>query len=153
MTRSELREHSFRILFSSEFLSETGMDELIRQYLENFAEEELTENDISFIRSEVEGTLTHLEEIDPKISSVLKGWTMERISREDRAILRMALFEMDHWKKQDIPASVSISEAVELAKKYSPNETGAFVNGVLANFAKDAPRKNETKKKPREKAE
>lgn len=134
MTRSEAREHAFRILFESEFLPEVERTEMIDQYLEGFAEEEVSEKDKAFICSEVEGTLEHLTEIDPKIAGALRGWTLERIARVDRAILRLSLYEIDYCGK-DIPASVSINEAVELAKKYSPNHTGAFVNGVLANFA------------------
>ncbi len=144
MTRSENREHSFRILFESEFLPDVEKGQLIEDYLAAFPEEKVTEADRKFITGEVEGTLEHLEDIDQKISSVLRGWTLERIARVDRAILRLALYEIDYTTEKEIPASVSINEAVELAKKYSPNDTGAFVNGVLANFAKKNTAKKET---------
>lgn len=146
MTRSENREHSFRILFESEFLPDVEKDQLVEDYLAAFPEEKVTESDRRFISGEVRGTLEHVEEIDAKISSVLRGWTLERIARVDRAILRLALYEIDYTSEKDIPASVSINEAVELAKKYSPNDTGAFVNGVLANFAKKSDKKDSAEK-------
>ncbi|MBR3404380.1 MAG: transcription antitermination factor NusB [Firmicutes bacterium] len=133
MTRSEAREHVFRILFETEFLPGQDIDELINVYLENFSEEEMPKGkELEFIRREVKGTLSHLDEIDEKIKGSLRGWSLKRIPRCDRAILRLAIYEIEN--EEGIPASVSINEAIELAKRYSEASSGSFVNGVLANF-------------------
>ena len=133
MTRSEAREHVFRILFETEFQPGVNTDEMINVYLENFSEEEVpSEKELEFIRREVKGTLTYIEEIDEKIAGSLRGWKLSRIPRCDRAILRLAIYEIEY--ADDIPVSVSINEAVELAKKYSEAASGSMVNGVLANF-------------------
>ncbi len=133
MTRSEAREHVFRILFETESQPGVNTDEMINVYLENFSEEEVpSEKELEFIRREVKGTLTYIEEIDKKIAGSLRGWKLSRIPRCDRAILRLAIYEIEY--ADDIPVSVSINEAVELAKKYSEAASGSFVNGVLANF-------------------
>lgn len=136
MTRSEAREHVFRILFEQEFHPEQDVEMLINDYMFCFPEGEPDDKALDFIKKEVKGTLSHLCDIDPKISSELRGWSLERISRVDRAILRMALYEIDYTSEKEIPASVSINEAIEIAKKYSEGTSGSFINGVLANFAK-----------------
>lgn len=133
MTRSEAREHAFRILFETEFQTGEDLGALIDTYLENFNELDSTEKDLSFIKGEVLGVMEHLETIDEAISSNLRGWTLKRIARCDRAILRLAVYEIRFV--DSIPVSVSINEAIELAKKYSEQTSGGFVNGVLANFA------------------
>ncbi|MER3452987.1 MAG: transcription antitermination factor NusB [Acidimicrobiia bacterium] len=75
----------------------------------------------------------HLDEIDPLISGFAKDWTLERMPVIDRTLLRMAIFELLH--RPDVPTAVVISEAVELAKRYSTEESGRFVNGMLAAIA------------------
>jgi N utilization substance protein B len=76
-----------------------------------------------------EGTWEHRRELDAELSEVATGWRVERMPAVDRAVLRLALFELRHT---ETPVGVVISEAVELAKKYSTARSGAFVNGVLA---------------------
>lgn len=72
------------------------------------------------------------ESLDAELAAVAKGWRVERMPAVDRAILRLALYELRHT---DTPVGVVISEAVELAKEYSTHRSGAFVNGILANLA------------------
>ena len=133
MTRSEAREHVFRILFETEFQPGVNTDEMINVYLENFSEEEVpSEKELEFIRREVKGTLTYIEEIDEKIAGSLRGWKLSRIPRCDRAILRLAIYEIEY--ADDIPVSVSINEAVELDKNYDDPDTVSFINGVLGGF-------------------
>lgn len=133
MTRSQAREHAFCILYSEEFRKDASAETLISTYLSDFPQEKVREADRAFIEKEVKGTLEHLPEIDQKISAHLKGWSLERLARVDLAILRLAVYEMEY--APDIPDSVSINEAVELAKHYSQEQSKAFVNGVLSNFA------------------
>ncbi len=73
-------------------------------------------------------------ELDSEIASVATGWRLERMAAVDRAVLRLALFELRHT---ETPVGVVISEAVELAKQYSTSRSGAFVNGVLAALEKE----------------
>ncbi|WP_416149558.1 transcription antitermination factor NusB [Salipaludibacillus sp. HK11] len=88
----------------------------------------------SFFESLVYGTGKHLEEIDNLIESVLENWSLTRIARVDRAILRMAVYEMKYVS--EIPISVSINEAIDLAKGFTGDEeSGKFVNGVLSKLA------------------
>jgi transcription antitermination protein NusB len=84
----------------------------------------------SFVRDLVMGTLDNEEESDALIAPLLEGWTLDRLPTIDRIILRMSAFELNHRKETD-PAVV-INEAVELAKKFSTEDSGRYVNGVLA---------------------
>ena len=77
----------------------------------------------------IRGTLEHRAEIDELIKSHAKNWELHRIAAVDRNILRLALYEMLH--RQDIPPVVSINEAVDIAKKFSTEDSGKFVNGIL----------------------
>ncbi|MDQ0256251.1 N utilization substance protein B [Evansella vedderi] len=88
----------------------------------------------SFLLSLVNGTVEHLEEIDQLLQSALTNWSLSRVSRVDRAILRMAAYEMK-WV-DDIPVNVSINEAIDIAKGFTGDvESGKFVNGVLSKLA------------------
>jgi len=82
-----------------------------------------------FAKELVKGVWTNKEALDKLISRASRNWRIERMSRVDRNILRLAVFEVRYM--EDIPPKVSIDEAVELGKKYGTEESGAFVNGVL----------------------
>ena len=81
----------------------------------------------------VAGVGDHLAEIDERIRRFARGWTLERMPVLDRTVLRMAIYELQHHA--DVPTGVVISEAVELAKRYSTDDSGRFVNGMLSNIA------------------
>jgi N utilization substance protein B len=83
----------------------------------------------SFARQLVQGVWAKREDLDRMIAKASKNWRVERMSRVDRNVLRMAVFEVMHI--QEIPAKVSIDEAVELGKRFGTEESGAFINGVL----------------------
>lgn len=136
MSRTSAREHAFKILFQLQFVREET-EESVKQYLDSFTTEEVDENDLAFILKEVEGVRTHEEELDQKISAALKGWTLYRLSRVDRCILRLAVFEI--LFDPEIPQTVSINEAIELAKKYSQEAAPGFINGVLAGVLTPSP--------------
>lgn len=87
-----------------------------------------------YAREIVEGVESHAEEIDALIESRLKGWKLNRISKMSLAVMRVAVYEMKYIKS--VPVSVSINEAVNLAKSYSTDKDGSFVNGVLGAVAK-----------------
>jgi N utilization substance protein B len=87
-----------------------------------------------FIKELVLGTLEDAQNSDATIAPLLQGWTIERLPTVDRLVLRMALFEMR--RHPETPKAVVINEAVELAKKFSTDESGSFVNGVLSGASK-----------------
>lgn len=93
-----------------------------------------TQETVAFARELVLGCLEHKAEIDETIERHARDWTLERMAHLDRNVLRLAVFEILH--RPDVPASVAVDEAVELAKKYSTAESGRFVNGVLGNLVR-----------------
>jgi len=87
----------------------------------------------SFVRDLVLGTLDHAAESDEVIAPLLEGWTLDRLPTIDRIVLRMSVFELRH--RSETPRPVVINEAVELAKKFSTEDSGRFINGVLSKAA------------------
>ncbi|MBQ9860929.1 MAG: transcription antitermination factor NusB [Clostridia bacterium] len=128
MTRRESRELAFVLLFEKSF-SDTPLDEI----LENAGEaREIVRDPFALLLTE--GVLAHTEEIDAQISEFSHKWSKERLSRIALAILRLAIYEM-LWESS-IPVSVSINEAVELAKRYGGDADASFINGVLGGIAR-----------------
>jgi len=128
MSRKELREHIFRMLFRIEFNSEEEMKEQEAFYFEDL--EEATGKDQEYILEKYRAIVEKKEEIDELLNQVTEGWKTTRMNRVDLTILRLATYEVK-WD-EDVPIGVAINEAVEIAKKYSSDEGPAFVNGVLA---------------------
>ena len=91
----------------------------------------------AFVRDLVFGTLEHADDADRIIAPLLEGWTLDRLATIDRIVLRMAVFELQQHK--DTPPAVVINEAVELAKKFSTEDSGRYVNGVLARVVGETP--------------
>lgn len=89
-----------------------------------------------YAREIVDGVVDHRDEIDELIATYAQGWTLDRMPGVDRAVLRLASWEILH--NDEVPAPVAIDEAVELAKSYSTDESGRFVNGVLGRIAEHA---------------
>lgn len=134
MTRSQAREHIFKLLYEMQFKQEEAdVEEVVITYLENFPEENVSDNDKAFILSEVKGVCQTKESLDEEIAGAVKGWSLGRISKVDLAILRLAVYEIRFVP--EIPVSVSINEAVELAKKYSQSAARSFINGILGSIA------------------
>ena len=130
MTRREAREVAFALLFENTF-SEEGMETVIA----DAKEVETLEID-AFAEQLAVGTANKLDDIDAKIEGSSHKWKVARMSRVAASVMRLAVFEILFM--EDIPVSVSINEAVELAKKYGGEEDAAFVNGVLGGIAKVA---------------
>lgn len=81
----------------------------------------------------ISGCIEHWQEIDQKIEKVAQNWTVSRMAVVDRNILRIAIYEMCYIK--ETPAKVAINEAIEMGKKFSTENSGAFINGILDNLA------------------
>ncbi len=128
MTRREARETAFALLFENTF-SDEDMETIIADAREA---ETLLPND--FAISLATGTAANMEAIDKKIADASHKWSVQRISRVSVSVMRLAVYEIVYL--DDIPVSVSINEAVELAKKYGGEEEAAFVNGVLGGIVK-----------------
>ena len=130
MTRREARELAFVLLFERSFTDGT-----IAEILENAGEAREIAAD-TFAVSLAAGAVEHTEEIDALISENAHNWNRDRLSRVTLAILRLAIYEM-RWV-DDIPVSVSINEAVELAKRYGGDTDASFINGVLGGVARQS---------------
>lgn len=128
MSRRELREQIFKMLFRIEFHD-------IEEYKEQlglFCEETptLSKEDLTYLENKVNEITNHLSEIDNLINEISKGWKTSRMGKVDLTLIRLAVYEIKY--EDDIPTGVAINEAVELAKKYGTDESSSFVNGVLA---------------------
>lgn len=129
ISRYKKREQAFILSFETLF-SDTDIDELADNAVDS-SDEYLSDYAIDCAK----GILDNSEEIDSYISHNLKkGWRISRISKVSYAVMRLAIYEMLYVS--DVPVSVSINEAVEIAKKYSVPDESAFVNGVLGSIAK-----------------
>ena len=131
MNKSNLREEIFKLVYSLEVQKEDESSQ-IDLYLEN---SELSDKEKGKIKEEVCKIIDLKEDIENQISKNLKsGWSIERISKVNISILRIAIYEMIYGK---LPYKVVINEAVELAKKYGEEPSASFINGVLASVVKD----------------
>ncbi|MEI4800369.1 transcription antitermination factor NusB [Bacillus sp. NPDC077411] len=126
MKRRTARERAMQALYQMDI---TG-DYNPKAAVENTLEE--GENTNEFLEALVFGCVEHKEVIDELIRQNLKKWKLERISIVDRSILRLAVYEMKYM--EDIPHSVSINEAIEIAKAYGDEESRRFINGVLSSI-------------------
>ena len=122
-SRREARERAFHLLYESEMKGEGADDVLAALPLEPDA----------FARELVHGVGETRDELDALIATHARNWDIDRMPALDRALLRLATFELVH--RPDVPTGAVISEAVELAKRYSTDDSGRFVNGVLSAVA------------------
>ncbi|MBO4808122.1 MAG: transcription antitermination factor NusB [Lachnospiraceae bacterium] len=132
MTRHELREQVFKLLFRVEFNVPEDMDEQVKLFMEDI-DNHASEKENEEINNKYVAVKEHLSEIDYMINDKAENWSVERMGKVELTILRLALFEMKF--DDDVPVNVAINEAVELAKKFGQDNSGAFVNGILAKFA------------------
>ncbi|MCI6921185.1 MAG: transcription antitermination factor NusB [Lachnospiraceae bacterium] len=130
MSRRELREQLFKLLFRVEFNEEEEMLQQEEFFLE---EEEIDrENDRKQLDAKFHNILEKLTDIDRELNEKVSGWDTSRMGKVDLTILRLAVYEIQY--DEDIPTGVAINEAVELAKKFGQDSSASFVNGVLAKF-------------------
>ena len=133
MERSAIREITFKLIYSLQIQKQVNLDEQIELYIEanNIESDKAKE----YMQDAVLGIEKNKESINSLIEKNLKAdWKIERISKIDLSILRLAIYEIKYKK---IPYKVAINEAVELAKKYGEETSKNFINGVLASIVKE----------------
>ena len=132
MSRRELREQIFKLLFRIEFNAKEEMQEQVGLFFEE-EENQADVADTAYITEKFQKVYDKLEEIDTALNEKVEGWNTGRMGKVDLTVLRLAVYEI--MFDEEIPTSVAINEAVELAKKFGQDTSPSFVNGVLAKFA------------------
>ncbi len=130
MKRRRSREYALQILFQLELTANKLNDAVLDEFWENNKEDDDVKK---FTYDIVSSTLEHLDEIDRTIQKAAEHWVIERMAAIDRNILRAATYELLY--RTDIPPSVAINEALEVAKKYSTEDSAPFINGILDKIA------------------
>lgn len=131
MSRRELREQIFKLLFRVEFNAMEDMTEQERLFFEDECNADA--KDTEYISSKYQNIADKLELIDSMLNEKAQNWDTARMGKVDLTILRLAVYEISY--DEEVPTGVAINEAVELAKKYGQDASPSFVNGVLAKFA------------------
>ena len=129
-TRRESREQAFVLLFEKTMTND-NMEDIIEMAVEARG----IEMD-AYCKKLTSLAELHLDEIDALIEQNIRGWSLRRLSKVTLTILRLAVCEIKFLCTQDVPVSVSINEAVELAKTYGNEKDASYVNGVLSTIAK-----------------
>lgn len=145
MTRREIREHVFKLLFQREFYEIEEMAEQIENYFSamvELSEEEINETlaarktaeirkeDLDYIKTRYQRVEQRLGEIDTILTQATSGWKLNRMGKVDLNLLRLAVYEIRY--DEEVPEKVAINEAVELAKIYGGDSSAGFINGILA---------------------
>jgi N utilization substance protein B len=133
MKRRKAREYALQLLFQLDIRKDKPSATLFKRF---WTDEDPDEEVRAFAEEIVKGTFKHLRDINAKVLACAKNWSLDRMAVIDRNVLRLATYEILY--RMDIPPSVTINEAIELAKKYGTDESGAFVNGILDSIARGA---------------
>jgi transcription antitermination protein NusB len=131
MKRRKAREYALQILFQLDIRKEKPSAAVLKHF---WAEYDPDEEVKSFSEEIVRGTYKHIAKINELLHQCAKNWSLDRMAVVDRNVLRMAVYEILY--RIDIPTSVTINEAIEIAKKYGTDESGSFVNGILDRAAR-----------------
>ena len=144
MTRGNARELAVHLIYSREFTGQEPEQEvasrLEKEYYKTLSQENQVYSDrpsasqVRYIDTVVTGVANRQDELNEQIRRFAIGWDISRISKLDRCILQLAIFEILYV--EDVPAGVAVSEAVRITKKYDGDEAGAFVNGILGSFVR-----------------
>jgi N utilization substance protein B len=131
MKRRKAREHALQILFQLDLRKDKPSATVLKRFWEEYAPDDEVR---MFAEEIVKGTYKHLARINDLIHQCAKNWSIDRMAVVDRNVLRMAIYELLY--RMDIPTSVTINEAIEIAKKFGTDESGSFVNGILDRVAR-----------------
>ena len=145
MTRREIREYIFKVVFQIPFYGADNMQEQtaidiesLKELRENPLDDsdkvKFSENNEKYITDKLSGLLFHLKDIDECLRKNSNNWDLDRMGKEELAVLRLAAFEILY--DEDVPDVVAINEGIEIAKKYSDEKSAKFVNGVLSGILK-----------------
>jgi N utilization substance protein B len=129
VSRRQARRAAFVLLYQLD-VRDGPLDELYAQYSRD-TREPIPE----YTREAVDGASGMLRILDRRLDAAIQGWSIDRLGAVERAILRLALWELS--ERHDVPAEVAIDEAVELAKRYASAEAPGLVNGVLGRVARE----------------
>ena len=127
MNRKLSREKSMELLFSMSLTKDNALD-TIENFVENY-EDDIKAIDMEYLRTVLVGIEQNKEEIDKVIEANLNKWKLDRISKVNLSILRLAAYEL--LFDEEIPKAVAINEALEITRKYSDEKSVSFINGVL----------------------
>lgn len=130
MSRRELREQIFKMLFRAQFHETKELPEQLALFFEELDKKE--EEDTAYIQRKFDAIMSQLTEIDRLVNEAAQGWKTSRMGKVDLSIIRLAVYEMKF--EEDVPTGVAINEAVELAKAYGTDDSASFVNGILAKL-------------------
>ena len=128
-SRRKARANAMKLIYEWEMGGDGGEDTRL-----NLLEITPDDEGVDFMNALFEGVVANVDQIDAMLSSYLRGWKLERLTRVDLAILRLGAYELMSGKN---PTSVVINEAVELANQFSGDNAAPFVNGVLGTFARE----------------
>lgn len=131
MKRRKAREYALQILFQLDIRKDKPTATVLKRF---WAEHDVDEEVQAFTEEIIKGTYKHLDAINEKIHACAKNWSIDRMAAVDRNVLRMAVYEILY--RIDIPTSVTINEAIEIAKKFGTDDSGSFVNGILDSVAR-----------------
>ncbi len=144
MTRANARELAVHLIYAREFTGEEPEQvvatRLDKTYYGKLADENQVYSErpsraqMAYIDSVVSGVANRADELNEIISQYAIGWDVSRISKLARAVMQLAIFEIQSM--EDVPTGVAISEAVRIAKAYDGDDTGSFVNGILGAYAR-----------------
>ncbi len=135
---------AFQILYQSDWGIIEDIDKTVKEYATGLASKVISDKDprLKFARTLVQGVLARKAEIDSMLEKNAERWKLGRMASVDRNIMRIGAFELCYCL--DIPPRVAINEAVELAKKFGSEESGAFVNGILDAILQSTDRAKDT---------
>ncbi len=142
MTRRQIREEIFKIIFQADFHAEEDLAEQVDLFLQDESQEEQETEEFpvksdkeleqeKYIADKSSDIFAHVEEIDAIINEAVEGWKTSRMAKVDLSLIRLAVYEIRYEK---LPKGIAINEAVELAKTYGTDQSAGFVNGVLARI-------------------
>ena len=131
MTRREIREEIFKLLFERE-LVDNDIDKRIAEVMEE--EGIKAEKDIDFLKSYISEIISNEKDLIEKIKMTLEGWTYERLGTLEKVLLKISFYEITIKK---VGYEIAINEAIEIAKKYSYDDTKEFLNGILAKLVQN----------------
>lgn len=129
MSRHEIREQIFKLVFRYAFHNQTDLEAQLAEYADE-ADDGITQEERREIAGKAEAVCRAIPELDQVIAEAAEGWRLNRMNKVDLTIIRLALYEMKY--DDTVPVKVAINEAVELGKEFGGEASSKFINGVLA---------------------